>query len=26
VMNRALRQVNALPESETQALLPGGDA
>ena len=26
VMNRALRQVNALPESETQALLSGGDA
>ncbi len=26
VMNRALRQVDALPESETQALLPGGDA
>ena len=26
VMNRALRQVDALPEPEAQALLPGGDA
>ena len=26
VMNRALRQVDALPETEAQALLPGGDA
>ena len=26
VMNRALRQVDALPESDAQALLPGGDA
>lgn len=26
VMNRALRQVNALPEPEAQALLPGGEA
>ena len=25
VMNRALRQVDALPESQTQALLPGQD-
>ena len=25
VMNRALRQVDALPEPEAQALLPGGD-
>jgi hypothetical protein len=25
-MNRALRQVDALPEAEAQALLPGTDA
>jgi hypothetical protein len=26
VMNRALRQVDALPEAEAQARLPGADA
>jgi hypothetical protein len=25
VMNRALRQVDALPETEAQALLPGSE-